>query len=42
MAEMFQEFELSIGALCEDRRGAGLHDLFDGHRLAGQLIFRRA
>lgn len=42
MLEMFEQLEFSVGALGEDGGAEGLHDLLDGHRLAGQLVFCRA
>lgn len=40
--EVLEKFELTIGSLCEDRGGKGLHDLFDGNRLARELVLCRA
>lgn len=41
MAKMFEQLELSVGSLRENRGAEGFHDLLDRHRLAGQLIFGR-
>jgi hypothetical protein len=40
--EMLEQFEFSICALGEHRRAERLHDLFDGHGLSSELVFRRA
>ena len=41
MSEMLQEFELSVGPLREDGCTEGLHDFFDRHGLACQLVLCR-
>lgn len=42
MADVLEQFELSVGTLGENRGGEGLHDLFDGHRGVGKLVIGRA
>ena len=39
---MLEELQFSVSTLRQDRRAEGLHDLLDGHRLAGELILGRA
>lgn len=41
VAQMLQKLELAIGSFRENWGAERLHDLFDCHRLAGQLIFCR-
>lgn len=42
MAQVLQQLEFSIRALREDRSAERLHDLLDGHGLAGELVLCRA
>lgn len=42
VSEVLQELQLSVCALGQDRSAEGLHDLLDGHGLAGELILGRA
>lgn len=42
MSEVLQELQLSVGSLGQDGRAERLHNLLDGHGLAGKLIFGRA
>lgn len=42
VSEMLEELQFSVSTLRQDRRAEGLHDLLDGHRLAGELILGRA
>jgi hypothetical protein len=37
--EVFEELELSVGALGQNGSRERLHDLLDGNRLLGELIF---
>ena len=41
VSEVLEQLQLSVRSLGEDGGAEGLHDLFDGHRLAGELILRR-
>ena len=41
MTKVFEEFQLSVCSLGEDWGAERLHDLLDGHSLAGQLVFGR-
>ena len=41
MLDMLKEFELAVGALGEDRRAEGFHDLLDGDGCACELVFGR-
>lgn len=38
MLEVLQQLQFTVGALREDGGAEGLHNLFDSHRLAGQLV----
>lgn len=38
VSQVLEQLQLTVCALGEDRRAEGLHDLLDGHRLAGQLV----
>jgi len=38
MSKMLQQFQLPVCPLRQHRSAEGLHDLFDGDGLAGQLI----
>jgi hypothetical protein len=40
--QMFQELELTVGTLGQDGGAKRLHNLFNRHGLAGELIFCRA
>jgi len=42
VSEMLEQLQLSVGTLRENRCAEWLHDLFDCHRLASQLVARRA
>ena len=42
VSQVFQELQLSVGSLGQDRGGEGLHDLLDGNRGTRQLILGRA
>ena len=42
MSDVLEQLELSVGALGEDGRAEGFHNLLDRHCLAGQLISGRA
>lgn len=39
MLNMFEEFELAVGALAQHGGAEGLHDLLDRHRGTCELIF---
>ena len=41
MLDMLEKFELAVGALGEDRRAEGFHDLLDGDGCASELVFCR-
>ena len=41
VTEVLEQLELAVGALGQDGRAEGLHDLLDGHCLAGELVFGR-
>jgi len=41
MLDMLEKFELAVGALGEDRRAEGFHDLLDGDGCACELVFCR-
>ena len=36
--DVFEKFQLAIGAFGEDRRAEGLHDLLDSNGCTGELI----
>lgn len=38
MLEVLQQLQFTVGALRQDGGAEGLHNLFDGNRLAGQLV----
>ena len=38
MAKVFEQLQLAVGALGEDRRAEGLHDLLDRDGRAGELV----
>ena len=40
VAQMFEEFQLSVGPLGKNRSAERLHDLLHSHSLTGELIFR--
>ena len=42
MPEVLEKLELTVGSLGQDGRAEGLHDLFDGNILVGELIARGA
>lgn len=42
MSQVFEQLELSVCSLGQNRRAEWLHDLLDSHSLAGKLIFGRA
>ena len=42
MSKMLQQLQFSVCAFREDRSAEGFHNLLDRHRLAGELILRRA
>jgi hypothetical protein len=41
VSQMFEELQLSVCSLRENRSAEWLHDLLDRHGLAGKLILRR-
>jgi hypothetical protein len=38
VSKMLEQFQLAVCALRQDRSAEGLHNLLDGHGLAGELI----
>jgi hypothetical protein len=42
MSEMLEKLQFAVCALRQHRSAEGLHDLLDGHGLAGELILGRA
>jgi hypothetical protein len=38
MTEVFEELQLSVGSLRQDRRAEGLHDLLDSDILVRELV----
>jgi hypothetical protein len=38
VSEMLEQLQFAVCALRQDRSAEGLHDLLDGHGLAGELI----
>jgi len=42
VSQVFEELQLSVRSLAEYGSGEGLHDLLDGDRGGGELVFGRA